>query len=148
MGIMLRFKDRLRKRRDRRKAAEEAASRQAAADTELRDQLIAACHGNFITGPDLNDVAPIRAAMEVIPLGNILMTIRHKTDKKCFPGNEPATSWREERLLKAIAEDYCRFTVAPAMVGAWSTAGMGPGKPDGEPDAATGAQALRGHGLA
>ncbi len=138
MGIMLRFKDRLRKREDRRKTAEEAAARQADADRELRDQLIAACHGNFITGPGLDDVAPIRAAMENVSLDTILPAIRYKTDKKCFPGNEPATSWREERLLKSIATLFCERVLIPNMVDAWGSAGKALGRPAGGPDAGAG----------
>jgi hypothetical protein len=40
-------------------------ARQAAADRELRDKLIAATGGNVIRGPGIDDVSPIRAAMEV-----------------------------------------------------------------------------------
>jgi len=42
-----------------------APARQAAADRELRDKLIAATGGNVIRGPGIDDVSPIRAAMEV-----------------------------------------------------------------------------------
>jgi len=67
--------------------------------------------------------------MELVPLDRILMAIRHKTDKKVCPQNEPATSWREPRLLKAVAENYCRFVLVPSMVDAWSKAGLAPQKP-------------------
>ena len=39
------------------------------------------------------------------------------------PLREPATTWRELRLLKAVAERYCLFTVVPSLVAAWSAAG-------------------------
>jgi hypothetical protein len=100
--IAMRFADRLRKRQERRRERDEA-------DAKLRNQLLAACAGNYSPGPGLNDLAPIRLAMQVVPLDSILSSIRGKTDKKLYPGNEPATSWRSERLLRAIAQDYCRF---------------------------------------
>ncbi len=138
MGILLRFRDRVRKREERRREAEDAAARQADADGELRDQLIAACHGNFIAGPGLDDVAPIRAAMENVSLGTILSAIRLKTDKKCLPGNQPATEWREERLLKSIATLFCERVLIPNMVDAWGAAGKALGRPAGGPDAGAG----------
>jgi hypothetical protein len=127
--IMRRWQDRVRKREERRAEAEAAAARQAAADRDLRDQLLAACHGNFVRGPALDDVAPIRAALETVPLDVVLSAIRSKTDRKIYPHNEPATSWHEPRLLKAIAEQFCRFTLAPAMVATWVRVGNAPGKP-------------------
>jgi hypothetical protein len=127
LDVVGRFKDRLRKREERRRDAEAAAARQAAADAELRDQLLAATGGNFTPGPSLDDVSPIRVAMELVPLDSVLTSIRCKTDRKLYPKNEPATSWGDERLLKAIAEDYCRFFIVPSLVSAWAAA-KAPGK--------------------
>jgi hypothetical protein len=53
----------VKKREERRKEAEAIPARQAAADRELRDQLIATCHSNFICGPVLDDVPPIWASL-------------------------------------------------------------------------------------
>jgi len=130
LDVVGRFKDRQAREAKEREKREGAAARQAAADAELRDKLIAATHGNFTPGPGLDDVSPIRAAMEVIPLDDILSAIRSKTDRKLYPRNEPATSWREPRLLKAIAEHFCRFVVVPSAVDAWLKAGKvgAPGK--------------------
>jgi len=115
------------RRLERRKA-------QAAADAELRDKLIAACHGNFTPGPGLDDLAPIKMALEIVPLDRVLSSIRCKTDRKLYPRNEPATSWREPRLLKAIAEDYCQSVIVPSMVDAWSkAAAKAPEKPVEKP---------------
>ncbi len=121
--IRVRFNDRLRKRLERRRGAEIAATARAAADRQLRNQLLAATHGNFQRGPGIDDVSPIRLAMELVPLDEILLAIRQQTDRKLFPKNQPATTWRELRLLKAVAERYCLFTVVPSLVAAWSAAG-------------------------
>lgn len=48
------------------------------------------------------------------------------TDKKIFPLNEPARSWREPRLLKKIADDFCRFDVAPRLAEEWRDVGNAP----------------------
>src|SRR5262249_13943125 len=74
--IRQRFTDRIRERQQRARDAEAVAARQAAADRELRDKLMAATHGNFMPGPGLEDVSPIRAAMELGPLDRILSAIR------------------------------------------------------------------------
>jgi hypothetical protein len=100
---------------ERCKQAEAAAAKQAAADAELRDKLIAATGGNVIRGPGIDDVSPIRAAMEIIPAERILSAIRCKTDRRLYPKNEPATSWREPRLLREIAESYCRTNSAAVV---------------------------------
>jgi len=121
--------DRSRKREARRREAEAAATARAAADAELRDPLIAATGGNLIRGPGIEDVSPIQLALQVVPIGRIVSSIRSKTDKKLYPRNEPATSWRERRLLKAIAEDYCSSVIVPSLVAAWEAAGKTPGKP-------------------
>jgi hypothetical protein len=136
LDIRRRFFDRVRKREQRRRDAEAAAAKQAEADRQLRDRLIAVTYGNYFPGPGLDDVAPIRAALELVPLDSILQSIRMKTDRRNYPPNEPATSWREERLLRKVAEDFCRFTIVPSMVKAWSEAGKAPGKPAGASGAA------------
>jgi hypothetical protein len=138
LDVVGRFKDRQAREAKEREKREGAAARQEAADAALRDQLIAATGGNVIRSRDLDDVAPIRAAMEIIPLDSILSSIRMKTDRRIYPPNEPATSWRETRLLKKIAEDYCRFLLVPGMVESWSKAGKTPGKLASAPKASPG----------
>src|SRR5262249_3565033 len=103
-------------------------AKRAAADLELRDRLIAATGGNIARSSALDDVAPIKLALEVIPLERILSSIRCKTDRKLYPKNEPATSWRERRRLKSIAQDYCSAVIVPKLVAAWEAAGRAPGK--------------------
>jgi hypothetical protein len=120
--IAMRFSERLRKREERRRDREAAAARQAAADAELRDKLIAAAGGNVVRGPGIEDLAPIRAAMEFVPLDRILTSIRDGLRRLMCPASEPATSWREPRLLKRIAQDYCQFVLVPAMVDDWDKA--------------------------
>jgi hypothetical protein len=121
--VKLRFNDRLRKREERRREANAAAAKRAAADAELRDRLISATGGNIVRGSGIDDVAPIKLALEVVPLERVLSAIRCKTDRKLYPRNEPATSWREERLLREIAESYCRTMIVPNLIAAWSKAG-------------------------
>jgi hypothetical protein len=118
----MRSADRLRKRQERRREADEAAAKRTAADAELRDKLIAATGGNIVRSSAIDDVAPIKLALQVVPLERILSAIRCKTDRKLYPKNEPATSWREQRLLREIAESYCRAVVIPSMLDAWSKA--------------------------
>jgi hypothetical protein len=105
MDIIFKFTDRVRKREERRKEAKAAAARRAAADAELRDKLIAAAGGNVVRGPGIEDLAPIKAAMEFVPLDSILTSIRDDLHRLMCPTSEPATSWRERRLLKRIAAD-------------------------------------------
>ncbi len=118
---------------------------QAAADAELRDKLIAAC-GNLTPGPGLDDVVPIKLALEIVPLDCILSAIRGKTDSKLYPKNEPATSWREPRLLKAIAETYCRSLLIPGMVQTGGAAGTAPQKAAGASKASPAVQVTPGAG--
>jgi hypothetical protein len=124
--IVTRGVDRSRKRQERRREAEAAAAKRGAADAELRDRLIAATGGNVVRGPGIEDVTPIKLALELVPLDRVLSSIRSKTHKKLFPGNEPAKSWSERRLLKEIAENYCRTDIVPRLVDAWSKAGKSP----------------------
>jgi len=126
--IEMRFTDRLRKREERRRDAEAAAARQAAADAELRAKLLAACNGNFTPGPGLEDLAPIKAVLELVPLDRVLSAIRWKVDKICYPKNPTLTSWRDRQLLKAIGEYFCEAILIPSMVDAWAAAGTVPQK--------------------
>jgi hypothetical protein len=115
--IRARFADRLRKREDRAKDRAAALERARAADRELRDQLLAATGGNFVPGPGLDDVAPIRAALELgVPLDRVLFAIRSQTDLRV-----PAitvTTWRDEKLLRRIGEYFWRFNVLPVLMAA------------------------------
>jgi hypothetical protein len=123
LDVRTRFFDRIRKKEARRREASAADAKRVAADRELRDKLIAATHGGFTAGPALDDVSPIRAAMELVSLERILQAVRHKTDPKCDPKNTPATSWRDPRLLEEIAEQYCQYDVVPRLVEAWRVQG-------------------------
>jgi hypothetical protein len=46
-------------------------AKQAAADRELRDKLLACCNGDFTLGPALDDLSPIKLILEVVPLDHI-----------------------------------------------------------------------------
>ena len=127
--IEARWADRQRKRQQRARDAQAAAAKRAEADRELRDRLIAATQGGYTNGPSLDDVRPIRAALELVPLDRILSAIRYQCDRKMLPSNAPAVSWREERLLRQIATDWCRRDVIPNLVKMWSAAGTAPAKP-------------------
>src|SRR5262249_1883899 len=59
--------------------------------------------------------------------------VMSKCDRRMYPPNEPASSWREERILKAIAELWCRRQVRN-MVSAWQAAGNTPQEAVHAPD--------------
>src|SRR6266853_1841146 len=90
LDVVGRFKERQAREAKEREKREAAAAKQESADAALRDQLIAATGGNFTPGPGLDNLAPIKMALELVPLDYILSAIRHKTDRKCYPKNEPA----------------------------------------------------------
>jgi hypothetical protein len=88
----------------------------------LRDKVLACCNGNFTLGPALDDLSPIKLILEVVPLDHIMFAIRQKVDRRCYPANPTLTSWRDPRLLKAVAESFRGAIVIPSMVDAWSEA--------------------------
>jgi hypothetical protein len=124
--IVARGVDRSRKRAERRREAEAAAARQAAADRELRDKLLAAANGNFQPGPALDDMTCIREVLKTVPLDRVIMTIKQKVDRRSYPGNPPLTSWRDPSFLRAIAEDFCRVFAVSGLVREWGAAGKAP----------------------
>jgi hypothetical protein len=126
LDVVGRFKDRQAREAKEREKREGAAAKQEAADAELRNQLLAACHGNFTPGPGLEDLAPIKAVLELVPLDRVLSAIRWKVDKLCYPKNPTLTSWRDRQLLKAIGEYFCEAILVPSMVDAWAAAGTVP----------------------
>jgi hypothetical protein len=126
LGVVSRHNDRIRKREERRKEREAAAAERTAADRALRDQLLVAANGNFQPGPGLDDVGPIREVLKVLPLDRVVMVVRQKVDRRCFPGNPPLTSWRDPIFLQALAEDFCRAFAVPGLVKEWGAAGRAP----------------------
>jgi hypothetical protein len=122
LEVRRRFFDRVRKRERRRRDAEAAAARQAEADRHLLNQLLGATGGNYTPGSDIQDLRPIRTALEIVPIDCILGAVRNKTDRILCPVNQAATSWREKRLLEAIAQRYCRYHLVPGLIDAWSKA--------------------------
>jgi hypothetical protein len=129
LDVVGRFKNRQARDAKEREKRECAAAKQEAADRELRNQLLAACNGNFTPGPSLEDLAPIKAVLEIVPLDCVLSAIRWKVCKLCCPANPTLTSWRDPRLLKAIGEYFCEAILIPSMVDAWAAAGKAAGKP-------------------
>jgi hypothetical protein len=84
--IMRRWRDRIRKRRERQAEAAARAERQREADTALRDELIEAAGGCVVRGPALDDVAPIRAALaDSIPMDVVTTAIRAKVTAASTP---------------------------------------------------------------
>src|SRR5258708_739981 len=75
MPIEARFADRVRKRQERRKEAEAAVAKRAAADAELRAKLLAATGGNYTPGPGIDDLAPLKRAPGLVPLDRLLSGI-------------------------------------------------------------------------
>jgi hypothetical protein len=125
-GVVAKGVDRNRKRVARRKEAEAAQARQAAVDAELRTTLLAACNGNYSASLQADDLAPIREVSKVLALDRLLVVIRQKVDKRCFPGNPPLVSWRDPSFLRAVAEDFCRSFAVPGLVREWRNAGRTP----------------------
>jgi hypothetical protein len=119
--IFMRFADRVRKREARRRDAEAAAARQAEADRQLRDRLIEAAGGNFTPGPSIDDVSPIRAALQLTDIDTVLTAVLALHDRKLSSSARPAVTWRDEALLRKIAELFCRQLVR-RLVAEWSKA--------------------------
>jgi hypothetical protein len=134
LPILSHFKDARRKCEQRAREAEECAARQREADARLRDGLLAAAHGNYVLGPGLNDLAPVKAILETAPLDDLLCVIRGRVDKRMYPGNLTLTSWRDPKFLTLVAEFVCRRLVKN-MVATWSAAGNAPQTPADAPDA-------------
>jgi hypothetical protein len=136
--IMRRWRDRIRKRQERQAEAAARAARQREADAKIRDELLTAAHSNYILGPGLTDMAPVRAILETVPLDDLLITIRGKYDRRLRPSSPPLISWRDQTLLTAVAEMLCR-RLAKCMVATWSAAGRAPQTPADAPDVLAGA---------
>jgi hypothetical protein len=66
--------------------------------------------------------------LKVLPLDRLLVVIRQKVDKRCFPGNPPLASWRDPKFLRALAEDFCQAFAIPGLVREWGNAGRTPAK--------------------
>ncbi len=125
-GITMRLNIR---REEARKAAQKIAAQKAAAaaeDAALLKQLLAATNGNYVDGPDLRDLAPIKALLETVPIEFVCSAVRGKADKRIYPKNEAVRSWRDPALLRAIAEHFTRYVLVPRMVEIW---GAAPGAP-------------------
>jgi hypothetical protein len=146
LDVVGRFKDRQAREAKGREKREGAAAKQEAADAALRNQLLAACNGNFTPGPGLEDLAPVKAVLELVPLDRVLSAIRWKVDKRCYPANPTLTSWRDRHLLKAIGEYFCEAILVPSMVDAWAAAGTAPRKAVETPEPLAGTQGARGTG--
>jgi hypothetical protein len=92
---------------------------EAAADAELRAKLLATCNGNYLAGSGLDDMSPVNAILEFVPVDYVLYAIRQKVDKRCFPGNPPLASWRDPKFLRAVADNFCGAVV----IQDWSRSG-------------------------
>jgi hypothetical protein len=138
--IIRRWRDRIRKRQQRQAEAAARAECRREADAALRDELIEAAGGCVVCGPALEDVAPIQAALaDSIPMDVVTTAIRAKCDRRIYPKNEPASSWRDERILRAIADLYCRRLIRN-MVAAWRATGNTHQQAADAPDASAAAR--------
>jgi hypothetical protein len=124
LSVIAKHNDAVRKRAARQRDREAAQARQSAADQELRTVLLRACNGNFSASLQVDDLAPVREVLKVFPLDRLLVVIRQKVDKRCFPGNPPLVSWHD--LLQAFAEEFCRVFAIPGLVKEWGAAGRAP----------------------
>jgi hypothetical protein len=133
-------RDAERKRLARERDRQAAAARQAEADQALHVQLLEATCGNHT--PELvagGDVSTIKAALELVPLNIVTEAIASQTDRGIYKLNEPAVSWREPRLLRAIALRYTQFVLIDRLVQEWGKARTPPRQPaDASDDAAAG----------
>jgi hypothetical protein len=98
------------------------------ADAKLRNQLITACHRNFMPGPGLSDMAPVRSMLQVVPIDYILLGLKRTVDRRINPQSAPIASWKDERFLRAVARSYALDVLVPSMVDSWSKAAT-PAKP-------------------
>jgi hypothetical protein len=106
----------------RKKAAEEQRTAAAVNDVELLKQLIEAAHSNVVDGPDLRDISPILKVLDTVPLEQVLYAIHGKHDPRVYPKNPAVKSWRDQALLREIAERFCRNIMVPRMIEVWSKA--------------------------
>jgi len=136
----LKFTDRLRKREARRQNREAAAAKQAAADAELRDKLLAVTGGNFMDGPGLSDLSPVKQMLaDGVPVESIKIALKRTVDRRINPRAPPIGSWRNEPFLRAVARCALLEGLLPRLVEAWSTAtaGTAPQKPADAPKASS-----------
>jgi hypothetical protein len=113
-----------------KKAAQKFAAQKAVAaaeDAALLKQLLDATNGNYVAGPDIYDLAPIKAALETVPIEYVLARVMGRGDKRIYPKNEAVRSWRDPALLRAIAEHFTKHVIVPRMVEHWSKAAPGAG---------------------
>jgi hypothetical protein len=93
-------------------------------DAALLQKLLEACGGNYIDGPAIRDVAPVKAMLASrVPLDLIEVTLRSKINRTIgVITNPPLKSWRDPALLQAIGEKWCRHILVPGMVRSWGEA--------------------------
>jgi hypothetical protein len=92
-------------------------------DAELLEKLLDAGHGNFVAGPGIHDLAPIRVMLaDGIALDDILSTLRDKVSRRILPANSALRAWGEPRFLRHVAVTHLRRTTVPGMIAAWSKA--------------------------
>jgi hypothetical protein len=125
-GCHLQANDCVRKREERRRDREAAIAKQAAADAELRTTLLHACNENYSASLQVDDLAPVREVLKVLPLHRVVMVVRQKVDRRCYPANPPLSSWRDQSFLRALAEEFCRAFAIPGLVREWGNAGKAP----------------------
>jgi hypothetical protein len=129
LPVKVKMNDRLRKRDERRRDREAALARQAAADDELRAELIAGCFGNFMPGPAIDDLTVVKAMLaDGVPLDHVLIGLKRAVDRRIDPRAAPIASWRDERFLTKVARCALLEGLLPKLVETWKAAGTAPAK--------------------
>jgi hypothetical protein len=85
-------------------------------DAELLEQLLLAANHNVVPGEGIEDVGPVKVMLESgIKLDDVLYTLRCKVDRRAYPNNRALASWSERRFVLAVAEEYGRRVMFPAI---------------------------------
>src|SRR5258708_2005591 len=118
MPIEARFADRVRKRQERRKEAEAAVAKRAAADAELRAKLLAATGGNYTPGPGIDDLAPLKRAPGLVPLDRLLSGIGRASCRGRGEISGGAGSLKKKKNKTAVG--HANSTIVTNIVSAWN----------------------------
>jgi hypothetical protein len=140
-AVKVRMNDRLRKRDERRRDRDAAIAKQAEADQQLRTRLVQGTFGNFMQGPGLDDLSPVKSMIaDGVPMEHILIGLKRRCDRRIDPHAAPLASWRDERFLTEVARAALLGGLMPKLVAGWAAAGMAPAR---AADASEASQAIQ-----
>jgi hypothetical protein len=107
--IHMRFKQRI----EMRKAKE-------AADDALLEKLLVAANGNYGRDGRLLDLRPIHVILNSgVRLEDIIGVITNEVDPRTYPKNRTIATWDAPWFLRSVAEQHCRFRLAPRWAARW-----------------------------